>query len=132
MPWSEREKVLNTIREYLERRSEVELALVFGGFISCEVFRDVDVALYTGHRVPVSEEFTYIDEVRDELERRVGFAVDVVLLDYAPPRFRIEVLRRGVVLVERVPGLRAILLLHALDEVKGLERTRHVLGTHCG
>ncbi len=48
--------------------------------------------------------------------------LDVVVLEYAPPRLRVEILGRGRVVVDRSPGLRALLLLHALDEVKALER----------
>jgi len=91
----ERERALNALKLALSARNEVELAVVHGGFVSSEVFRDVDVALYTGHRVSADETPSYVDEVREELERVIGIGVDVQLLDYARLRFAYGALAPG-------------------------------------
>lgn len=124
MPWEERRRVLDAIRGYLTERSEVLLAVVYGGFVGREVFRDVDVAVFTGGRVDYDDEPYYVYTLSDELSRLTGLHVDVKLLDYAPPGFVITVLREGVVLFSRLPGLRSILLLRAYDELRGLRRAR--------
>ena len=126
----QREAVVRLVANVLSQRREVLLALVFGGIlVEGKPIRDIDVAVYTGHRVAPSEWPAYIDELRSTLEKvvrsRLGLlkAVDVVLLEYAPPRLRAEILRKGLVVVNRSPGLRGLLLLHALDEARALENT---------
>jgi len=92
--------------------------------------RDIDVAVYTGYVVKPSEWPIYVDELRTvlekELHRGLGLrkAVDVVLLEYTPPRLRATILREGRVVIDRSPGTRALLLLHSLDDAKAIERTR--------
>jgi len=122
-----RERVLRVLREALLRRGEVRLALVFGGFlVPGKPVRDIDVAVYTGYRVPEEEMYLYMDELGEYIERVLRSAldlekaVDVVLLEYAPPMLRAAVLRGGRVLVNREPGARTLLLLHALDDLQGL------------
>ncbi len=122
MPWEERKRVLRAIRGYLEARGEVLLAVAHGGFVGREVFRDVDLAVFTGGRVGYDDEPYYAYALSDEFSRLTGLPVDVKLLDYAPPGFRIAALRGGIVLVSRLPGLRGILLLRAYDELRGLRR----------
>jgi len=131
IPWVVRERALRVLREALLRRGEVRLALVFGGFlVPGKPVRDIDVAVYTGYRVPEEEMYLYMDELGEYLEEALRVelglekAVDVVLLDYAPPALRAAILRGGRVLVNREPGARAILLLHALDDLRGLRPLR--------
>ena len=135
----QREAAIRVVAEELGRRPEVVLGLVFGGvLVPGKPVRDIDVAVYTGHRVGPGEWPVYVDELRSELEkalrRRLGLvkAVDVVLLEYAPPLLRAEALRRGRVVVDRSPGLRGVLLLRALDEARGLARTRRLRGSRGG
>lgn len=87
--------------------------------MSSRVFRDVDVAVYTGYRIKYDEEPVYVDELREELEKEVKVPVDIQLLDYTPPAFRLTALRVEV-LFEKIDGLRAILRLHATEELKAL------------
>ncbi|MEM4679791.1 MAG: hypothetical protein QXL98_02505 [Thermofilaceae archaeon] len=123
MPWGERRKVLELLRGLLQERGEVLLAVVHGGFASSNIFRDVDVAVYTGYAVSYDSEPVYVDELRESLEERVGLPIDVQLLDYAPPSFRLAALR-GILLFEKTCGLRATLRLHAAEELEALQLKR--------
>ncbi|RLE99163.1 MAG: sugar transporter [Thermoprotei archaeon] len=127
MAVEERRRLLEKVAEALKERTELLLAVAHGGFIEAPVFRDLDLAVYTGGRVPPGEWFMYADDLEEELRGVVGFAVDVQVLDYAPPSFRYSALARGVVLLERVPGLRAILLAHALEELQAFKLRRALL-----
>ena len=109
------------LREALGERREILLAVLHGGFASSKVFRDVDIAVYTGYRVKYEDEPLYTLELSEELTRLAGLPVDVHLLDYAPPGFQVEALRKCIVLVERLPGLRSKLLIHALEDREKLE-----------
>ncbi|MEM0336065.1 MAG: hypothetical protein QXT33_06665 [Thermofilum sp.] len=123
MPWEERGKVLELLGGLLYERGEVLLAVVHGGFVSSNIFRDVDVAVYTGYAVSYDREPVYIDELRECLEEKVGLPIDVQLLDYAPPSFRLAALR-GKLLFEKTCGLRATLRLHAAEELEALQLKR--------
>ena len=130
MPWEERRKVLELLRGLLQEREEVLLAVVHGGFASSNIFRDVDVAVYTGYAVSYDSEPVYVDELRESLEERVGLPIDVQLLDYAPPSFRLAALR-GILLFEKTCGLRATLRLHAAEELEALQlKRRRALSWH--
>ena len=127
----QREKAIQIITNALRRRGEIILAIVFGGVLVEEKpIRDIDVAIYTGYRVKPGEWPSYVDELRTVLEKELhqglGLrkAVDIVLLEYAPPRLRATILKEGRVIIDRSPGLRALLLLHSLDDAKAMERTR--------
>ncbi|MEM1517306.1 MAG: hypothetical protein QXW88_07290, partial [Thermofilum sp.] len=70
MPWEERRGVLELLQRLLYEREEVLLAVVHGGFASSNIFRDVDVAVYTGYAVSYDSEPVYVDELRETLEER--------------------------------------------------------------
>ena len=116
----EREKkvVLSRLRKVLERHG-VGLAILFGSFLDWDAFRDVDVALY-------SEEldFDKLLKLGAELELELGMPVDLVPLDQLPPKFRLEVLRRGLIVVER-PGVYEQLYMRSQDELTLMTSSAH-------
>lgn len=126
MPPDERREILEFLRKRLFEHREVLLAVIHGGFMSSRVFRDVDVAVYTGCRIKYDEEPVYVDELREELEKEVKVPIDIQLLDYTPPAFRLTALR-GEVLFEKIYGLRAILRLHATEELKALRLKKKII-----
>ena len=56
-------------------RREVVAATVFGSFLGAGAFRDVDVAVFSGYRVPYDEVETYKEELSRALESVVGLPV---------------------------------------------------------
>jgi predicted nucleotidyltransferase len=123
IPRDVREKILRIIAERLGARGEVEL-VVFGGFIESEVFRDIDIALYTSHIVDIDEAPTYVDAIREELEKVTGIGVDVLLLEpeYTPPHLINHLLSRGRIIVEKKSGISSILRIHAIEEMRRLRK----------
>jgi predicted nucleotidyltransferase len=123
IPRDVREKILRIIAERLGARGEVEL-VVFGGFIESEVFRDIDIALYTSHIVDIDEAPTYVDAIREELEKVTGIGVDVLLIEpeYTPPHLINHLLSRGRIIVEKKSGISSILRIHAIEEMRRLRK----------
>ncbi len=128
---SVRERIVEAIAKALAERTEILLGVVFGGLLVEEKpIRDIDLAVYTGYSVSPDNLPVYVDELRgiveEAVERETGLlkAVDIIVLEYAPPRLRAKALREGRVVVYRAPGLRGLLLLWARDELRGLERSR--------
>ncbi len=119
---AERAVILSRLSRVLSARREIAVAVVHGGFIESSIFRDIDVAVFTGHRVPVDDEHVYAYILADELTSVAGgIPVDVVVIDNAPPDYIVNALTRGVTLVERLHGLRLHILIRALED---LERIR--------
>jgi predicted nucleotidyltransferase len=122
IPCDVRERILRVIAERLGARGEVELVVVFGGFIESGVFRDIDVALYTSHMVDVDEAPAYVGTIRDELEKVTGMGVDILLLEYTPPHLINHLLSRGRIIVEKKTGISSILRIHAVEEMRRLRK----------
>jgi predicted nucleotidyltransferase len=87
----------------------VELAVVFGSFLDGKEFRDVDVAVY-------SKGLDLEDLLKLGAELELGVPVDLVPLDQLSPKFRLEVLKRGLVVVER-PEAYEHLYMRSQDEL---------------
>ncbi len=116
----EKDVVLKSLAEALSKRKEVLLAVVFGGFVRSEVFRDIDIAIFTGYSIPYDKVELYEEELSRSLESIVKFPIDVKVVDYAPAWFRVKALE-GVVLVERQPALAARLRFKAQQEITDLK-----------
>jgi len=100
--------VLSRIREILEKHG-VELAILFGSFLSKDAFRDINIAVY-------SEKLNLDELLKLGAELELGMPVDPVPLDQLPPKLRLEVLRRGMILVEK-PGVYEHLYMMSQDEL---------------
>ncbi len=109
----EKLKILEKIREELERREEIKLAIVYGSFLKSYSFRDIDIAVYV---VTDRDLLDYKFELEDELEDKISYPVGIAILNEAPSWFVRKVLREGKVLVQKQPLLAEKLYLKALDE----------------
>ncbi|MDK6027917.1 nucleotidyltransferase domain-containing protein [Ignisphaera sp. 4213-co] len=107
-----KEEKLNILKKALENENRVLLAIVFGSFVELESYRDIDVAIYT-----TDTSLDYLIELSIKLEERVGVPVDVVPLVELDPKFKWKILTKGVVIVEKVPGLYEALLNLVQDEM---------------
>ncbi len=123
MSASDRERVVRILKDVLSREERVELAVLHGGFLNNEVFRDIDIALLLRG---AGNELVYVEELRDRLEKLLGIGIDIQILNDASPNFVYHVLSKGRVLVEKRPGIAAIARIHALEEVKRLKRVENI------
>ena len=111
LPPERRREILDSLRRVLES-SGVLLAVVFGSFVEMSSFHDVDVAVYG-----LGDDLDRLSAVSAAFEEKTGIPLDIVPLAKLPPASRIRVLSRGLVIVERVPGLYEALLMRAWDDV---------------
>jgi len=95
-------------------------ATVYRGFVKNQLFRDVDIAVFTGYTVPYAGVEECEDELSESFSRHVGIPVDVREVDYAPPWFRVRVLE-GLVLIERAPALAARLSFKSQQEIEDIK-----------
>ena len=121
----EKIKLLDRLREELEKHSEIKLAVVFGSFLKDYPFRDIDIAIYV---VTDRDLLDYKLDFEIELEDKIRYPIDIAILNEAPPWFIKKVLREGKILLERQPLLAERLYLKAVDEEQGLFYHSHAEG----
>jgi len=108
------------LSEILSRRNEILLAVIFGGFVESKIFRDIDIAVFTGYKIPYDKVELYEEELSKLLESMVNLPIDVKVIDYAPPYFREKALN-GIVLAEREPALTARLKFKSHQEIEDIK-----------
>ncbi len=123
-------ETLDALRSALESHEDVLLAYVFGsvgrGDDSGE--SDVDVAILATHELDIEERSRLIER----LGRATSFrrTVDVVDLRAAPPVLAAEVLRDGVLLLQRDPLVRfdfETAAVRRFEDTRALRRLQHEL-----
>jgi predicted nucleotidyltransferase len=108
---NEKEILLKKIKEFLSRY-DIDLAIVFGSFVEGDVFRDIDIAIYS-----YAMDLDKLLRIGSELELELGIPVDIVPLDQLNPIFRLKILRKGLVVVEK-PGVFEYFFMLTCDELE--------------
>ena len=108
---NEKEVLLKKIKEFLSRY-DIDLAIVFGSFVEENVFRDIDIAIYS-----YAMDLDKFLKINSELELELGIPVDIVPLDQLNPIFRLKILRKGLVVVEK-PGVFEYFFMLTCDELE--------------
>jgi predicted nucleotidyltransferase len=98
---SEAGETVGQLRHVLEQEPRIAFALLFGSVAreTSSPHSDMDIAV--GLQQGVSLTTRDIGSLIADLERAAGRAIDLVLLESAPPALAYRVFRDGVVLVER-------------------------------
>ena len=107
MPPSERAGISETIAARLNLSfPEVVAAYIFGSFVDRESFGDIDIGiLLAGEEVPPPLEYELSMEAA--LEKEVRLAVDARVLNSAPLSFQHQVIKSGLLVIDKDPNLRA-------------------------
>jgi predicted nucleotidyltransferase len=108
---NEKEVLLKKIKEFLSRY-DIDLAIVFGSFVEGDVFRDIDIAIYS-----YAMDLDKLLKINSELELELGIPIDIVPLDQLNPIFRLKILRKGLVIVEK-PGVFEYFFMLTCDELE--------------
>jgi len=91
---SQKERIIDEIREYVNKRQEILFAYIFGSFVKGNEFSDIDIALYVDGKGSLEYEF----EIEDDLERMLKIPVDVRVINKAPVSFSYPVLKDGLLI----------------------------------
>lgn len=85
----------------------IVFSYVYGSFVECEQFRDIDVAVYLeDNYLDSRKNFDIEFQLSEDLSVSVGYPIDVRILNNAPLGFQYHV-TRGLVLMTRDEILRA-------------------------
>lgn len=92
---------VDAIRDVLNRDSRIAYALLFGSVARGTMHERSDLDVAVGLSSGVSLDARETGALVADLERAAGRAVDLVILNEAPPALAYRVFRDGVTLVER-------------------------------
>ncbi|ABL78675.1 nucleotidyltransferase domain-containing protein [Thermofilum pendens] len=109
------EKVVETLKKYFEKRSDVAVAVLFGSALRRRKVRDIDIAVHADWSL---EELL---EATAELEKELGTPVDIVPLPNAPPQVRLKALAEGLPITVKNHALYTELLKEAIGETRDME-----------
>lgn len=102
----EREKLINRIKNLLQKREDILFAYLFGSFAEGGPFRDIDLAI--GGREPFTLEALF--ELNELLEKELGYYVDLIDLREVNLGLQMEVFSKGILLFSRDEDLRTDLI----------------------
>ncbi len=98
-----RGRLIQQLKDLLQQRPEILIALLHGSFLTGGAFRDVDLALFVDPKAIVKEPFrNYELEQGVRWSTDLGMPIDVRLLNDAPVTFRYHALKGTVLLVRDI------------------------------
>lgn len=103
---TEKKEIIRTISDILKAKEYILFAYIFGSFTSEDIFEDIDVGIFVfGERLqsPIKLEL----ETENELEDTIRIPVDVRIINNAPLSFIYNILKSGIVIVDKDKSLRA-------------------------
>ncbi|ACI19832.1 type VII toxin-antitoxin system MntA family adenylyltransferase antitoxin [Dictyoglomus thermophilum] len=101
-----KEKIIEIIKEELEKRENILFAYIFGSFVDSEKYNDIDIAIYVSdfNREKVLDmEF----ELERILEDKLKIPFDVRIINEAPLGFVYNVLKNKIIVLDRDSLLRS-------------------------
>jgi len=120
----DREKVISTISRVLEGEEKVIFAYLWGSFVKEESFEDIDIFVYGKD---FDENFTLSSNLKERiyeefLKEKIDLfsidEIDVNIINDAPYDFVIDILREGLLLVDKDPELRTDYIERISDEYR--------------
>jgi predicted nucleotidyltransferase len=96
---SRKVSILEDIASALNRHEEIVVAYIFGSFIHCDAFSDIDIAVLTDKDMDHCLDFELSLEI--EIEDIVNYPTDIRVINRAPLSFCQNIIRNGRVILER-------------------------------
>ena len=118
------DSIVERLREVLEKRGDVLIAVVFGSAVRRRLVRDLDVAVFFRGQPSLRQ----VLGLAAELEEAVKIPVDLMPLNLAPPGVVLKALVSGRPVLVRDRALLARLLHRALGERMDLEIKLRIYG----
>jgi hypothetical protein len=110
------------IKQCLLVYDDIAFAFLFGSSVQggAAAFSDVDIAIYFTGAV----DFYRINGLREDLSELLGTETDIVVLNNASPIIRMQVLKKGALIVDLNRRLYNEFFVNTVKEYDDLKRTR--------
>lgn len=93
--------VIRTITGELLKHPDIISVYLFGSFASGKITSESDVDLGVLFRENIDINASRIIDLNELLSERAGVSIDIVVLNSAPPRISMQILRNGKIIVNR-------------------------------
>jgi uncharacterized protein len=118
----EKNLLLKKIIEEMHTNENIKFAYLFGSFLSSDdekkifsdgIFNDIDIALYFSNSFLQHQKINNFNHIKFEtdleikLEEIVRFPVDVRIINYSPLSFQYNVIRSGLLFLDKDDNMRA-------------------------
>jgi len=106
----------------LSRRNDIRFAFIFGSFVSQQMTSssDLDIALFFKDIINFNE----INELREELTVALRKEIDIVMLNTASPIIRMQVLKKGILIINNEPKSYNEFFVKTVNEYDDLKKIR--------
>jgi predicted nucleotidyltransferase len=103
---SQKDKIVESISSYLRENMErISTAYLFGSFAAADSFSDIDLGVII--KTDSANLMLFEIELENQLEKICGHPADVRILNRAPFSFCQNVIKHGIVILDRDPNFRA-------------------------
>ncbi len=110
------------LEKFLSECSDVILVFLFGSFAggNVTILSDLDIAIFFSN----TTDFYRINDLREKLSEMLNIEVDIVVLNTASPVIKMQVLKKGTLLVNKDPHVYNEFFVNTVKEYDDLKRTR--------
>ncbi|GLI54029.1 nucleotidyltransferase domain-containing protein [Thermodesulfovibrio yellowstonii] len=115
IPKNQKNQIIHLLKTLLHNEEKVIFAYLYGSFIEQDFFNDIDIAIYCSE---IESVFNFQTDMKIKISDELINAgidispdyIDLRVINNAPYDFLIEVLDRGVLIVDKNPELRTNLI----------------------
>ena len=111
------ENVITSLRNFLEKKPNILIAILFGSATRRNLVRDLDIGMYFRKKPDLME----ICKLIIELEDLTGIPVDLIPLDEAPPKLLQKIISQGIIITVKDARLPSELTKKALAEIMDIK-----------
>lgn len=117
-----KENVIEKLKSFLLGYDNAIFAFLFGSYAEGSVTKDsdLDIAIFFNSRPDIYMR----NELREKLEKMLGKTADLVALNEASPVIRMQVLRKGILLVNKDPMVYNEFFVNTIKEYYDLKQNR--------
>ena len=122
MSYAPIDNMVKKLTEILGKQNDIVLAFLFGSYQKGEItsFSDLDIAIFFKD----VRDFYGLNELKGEISEMSGMEVDIVVLNHESPVIKMQVLKKGALLVNRDRKVYNDFFLRTVNEYDDLKRTR--------
>jgi hypothetical protein len=111
--------LFNRLYNYLIKKKNIVFAYIFGSFVKCDRYNDIDFAIFLSDGKISTLEYL---NLKRELMDIVSVEVDIVILNEANPLIKHEVFKNGIRIFSRDRELESNFIVHSLFEYEDMKK----------
>jgi predicted nucleotidyltransferase len=114
--------MVKKLEKSLSVHNDIVLVFIFGSFVKGDITSssDLDIAIFFTGAI----DFYRISDLREDISEMLGLEVDIVVLNNASPVIKMQVLKKGTLLINKDQQTYNEFFVNTMKEYDDLKRTR--------